>query len=165
MKDRVVSLAIEDARKQAAQAPAPAPAPAKPAPAPVAVKEEPAAKPPEPPATVLPKVQVRNSRITELDLQLRQQQKEIAREAKNTKSSELDKALNDTAVAKALSIFGGESAEHRASIAKERVELMEAEGDLLEEIAHARTKEEKQELQKQLDELKALRRDLEKNMR
>jgi hypothetical protein len=42
---------------------------------------------------------------------------------------------------------------------------MEAEKDLIEAIAHAKTKAEKQELQKQLDELKAVRRELEKTLR
>ena len=42
---------------------------------------------------------------------------------------------------------------------------MEAEKDLLEAIARAKTKPEKQELQKQLDEIRAMRRDLDKSMR
>lgn len=114
---------------------------------------------------ILPKVEVRKDRITELDRQLHEQNKAIAREKKNTRQSEVDKTLNDSRVAKALSIFGGESSQHRSGIAQERVELMEAESDLLEAIAHAKTKEEKQELEKQLDQLKAMRRDLEKLLR
>ena len=81
------------------------------------------------------------------------------------KSTELDKALNDTKVSNALSILGGQSNSYRANVAKERVSLMEDEKDLLEEIAHAKTKAEKQELQKQLEEIKAMRRELEKNLR
>ena len=42
---------------------------------------------------------------------------------------------------------------------------MEAEKDMMEAIARAKTKEEKAMLQKQLDELKKIRRDLEKSMR
>jgi hypothetical protein len=42
--------------------------------------------------------------------------------------------------------------------------LMEDEKDILEAIAHAKTKAEKEELQKQLDQIRALRRDLEKNL-
>ena len=42
---------------------------------------------------------------------------------------------------------------------------MEAERDLMEAIAHAGTKAEKEELQKQLEELKAMRRELEKSLR
>lgn len=117
------------------------------------------------PATILPKVEVTKSRITELDRQLHLQEKEIAREKKNTQPTELDKALNDTKVAKALSIFGGESNQYRAQVAKERVSLMEEEKDLLEAIARARTKEEKAELEKQLVEIKAMRRQLEKSLK
>jgi hypothetical protein len=42
---------------------------------------------------------------------------------------------------------------------------MEAEKDIIEAIARAKTKEEKNELQKQLNEIKAFRRDLEKSLR
>ena len=42
---------------------------------------------------------------------------------------------------------------------------METEKSLLEAMKLARTKEEKQELQKQLDEIKVMRRDLEKTLR
>jgi hypothetical protein len=142
------------------------------APAPVAVetKESPVpaaatAKAAPEPATALPKVEVRRERVTVLDHQLYEQDKEIAREKKNTVQTEMDKALNDSRVSKALSIFGGESSNYRANIAKERVRLMEEEKDLMEAIAFAKTKAEKAELQKQLDELKAMRRELEKTLR
>ena len=115
--------------------------------------------------TVLPKVEVKKGRITELDQKLAKQEQEIARERKNLKASEVDTALNDAKIATPLSIFGGESAQFRQRVASERVELMEAEKDLIEAIAHAKTKEEKKEIQKQLDELKAVRRELEKSLR
>ncbi|HVS54255.1 MAG TPA: hypothetical protein VHD62_18000 [Opitutaceae bacterium] len=142
--------------------PAPAATPAKDAP-----KSDPAAvaKAAQEKPTVLPKVEVKKDKITVLDHQLAEQQKEIDREKKNTQPTELDKALNNEKVSKALTIFGGNSNENRANIASERVSLMEAEGDLLEAIAHAKTKEEKAELQKQLDELRAYRRELEKSLR
>jgi hypothetical protein len=119
----------------------------------------------KPAPTILPKVEVRKSRITELDQKLAKQEQDIARERKKLKASEVDTALNDAKIAKPLSIFGGESAQFRQHVASERVELMEAEKDLIEAIAHAKTKAEKQELQKQLDELKAVRRELEKSLR
>lgn len=150
--------------------PASAPAATSPAPTsapvPAATENTPApAKPEDESAIVLPKVEVKKDRITILDHQLHEQEKQIAREKKKTRETEADKALNDARVAKALAIFGGESASYRANIAKERVSLMEDEKDLLEAIAFAKTKEEKQELQKQLDELRALRRDLEKSLK
>ncbi len=115
--------------------------------------------------TVLPKVEVNQRRITELDRQMQKQEQDIAREQAKAKPTEMDKALNDSKVAKALSIFGGESNTYRANVAKERVSLMEEEKDLIEAIAHAKTKEEKEELRKQLDELKAMRRQLEKSLK
>jgi hypothetical protein len=123
------------------------------------------AKAKEEPATVLPKVEVNRSRLNEVDRQILEQEKEIAREKQNTKQTEADKALNNPKVSKALAIFGGESSAHRASNAQERVTLMEEERDLLEAIKLAKTSEEKAVLQKQIDELRAYRRQLEKNQR
>ncbi len=117
------------------------------------------------PATVMPKMEVNKQRITVLDQKLAKQDEEIAREKKNTKPSELDKALNDSKIAKPLAIFGGESTQFRQHVASERVSLMEDEKDLIEAIAHAKTKEEKAELQKQLDALRAERRELDKALR
>jgi hypothetical protein len=108
---------------------------------------------------------VRKSRITELDHQLREKDKEIERELKYTRPTEVDKALNDARIARPLAIFGGDSTQFRQHVASERVELLEAEKDMLEAIAQAKTKTEKQELQKQLDELRAVRRELEKTLR
>lgn len=142
-------------------------APASPAPANAAksipaAKSTPVAK--ETP-TVLPKVEVQKRRITVLDQQLAKQDEDIARERKNLKSSEVDLALNDSKVARPLAIFGGESSQFRQRVASERVQLMEAEKDIMEAIARAKTKEEKQELQKQLDDIRGFRRDLEKSLR
>ena len=116
-------------------------------------------------ATVLPKVEVKKERITVLDVEIAKQEEAIARERKNLKPSETDLALNDSAIAKPLAIFGGESVQFRKRVASERVELMEAEKDILEAMKRARTKEEKALLQKQVDELRAVRRELEKTLR
>jgi hypothetical protein len=117
------------------------------------------------PAEVLPKVEVKKRRITVLDQQLAKEDQLIAREKQNTKPGELDKALNDSKIATPLSIFGGESSQFRSQVSKQRVALMEDEKDLLEAIAHAKTKAEKAELQKQLDALRAERRELERALR
>lgn len=117
------------------------------------------------PATVLPKVEVKKNRITVLDQQLAKQEQDIARERKNLKASEVDLALNDAKIAQPLAIFGGESSQFRQRVASERVQLMEAEKDILEAIARARTKEEKAELQKQLDEIRRFRRELDQTLR
>ncbi len=112
---------------------------------------------------VLPKVEVRRSRATEIELEVFKQEKEIAREKVKTKSSDTDRALNGSP--KVLKIFGGQSTTQRETVAKERVSLMESERDLMEAIAYAKTKEEKDALRKELNEIKALRRDLESALR
>ena len=117
------------------------------------------------PATVLPKVEVSKPRITDLDHKLAEEDVLIAREKKNTKPTEVDKALNDVKIARPLAIFGGESAQYRSQVANQRVSLMEDEKDIIEAIAHAKTKGEKAELQKQLDALRTERRELEQAMR
>lgn len=159
----------EDAKKETAKQAA-APAPTKPDAAPaaptatMAPKSETASAAKQP-ATVLPQVEIRRERITELDVKIADQERAIAREQKNTKASEVDVALNDAKIAKPLSIFGGESAQFRKGVASERVELLEAEKDILEAMKLAKTKEEKAALQKQLDDLRAVRRELEKTLR
>ena len=95
----------------------------------------------------------------------RWEEQDIAREKKNTKPSEVDKELNDSKIAKPLAIFGGESTQFRQRVSNERVSLMEDEKDLIEAIAHAKTKADNAELQKQLDALRAERRELEKALR
>lgn len=179
---------LEDAKRKAAEAAA-KPAPAAPAkPEADAKAATPAAKPtvdsatPPPatdaarakaaaaktaaePPTVLPKVMVNKPRITVLDQQIAEQDKDIAREKQNAKATELDKALNDPKVSKALSILGGKSSEYHETVAQERVKIMEDERDILEQMKLVKTKAEKEDLQKQLDELRAYRRALEQNLR
>jgi hypothetical protein len=108
---------------------------------------------------------VSRTRITEIDREIHEQDKAIAREKTKTKPTELDKALNDPKVAKSLAVLGGESGQRRATNANERVAIMEDERDLLEALKTAKTKEEKAALQKQLDDLRVYRRELEKNLR
>lgn len=172
----------EDAKKQAAATPStatpPTTAPAK-SPAPVKTdaaptKEKPKddssapaksteqAPPPEP-ATVLPKMEVNRSKLHPLARELYEKERELAREKELTKPTELDKALNNPKFS--VPILGGQSTSSRASIASERTALLAAEADLIEEIGRARTKEQKAELRKQLDELKKVRRDLEHAIR
>jgi hypothetical protein len=115
-------------------------------------------------AKVLPKVDVRKGRITELDRQLGKQNQEMAREKKNTKPTALDETLNGSKISTALAIFGGQSSDDRSSIAKERVAMMEEERDMIEAISQATTKEEKEELQKTLESMSEMRRELEKSL-
>ena len=144
----------------AKSAPAATPAETKAAPAPGTAQAKAAE-----PAAVLPKVEVRKDRITELDRQLEKQNQEIAREKKNTKPTPLDETLNGPKVSKVFALFGGQSSEDRSNIARERVSMMEEERDMLEAISQATTKEEKEELQRTLDSMKAMRRELERALR
>lgn len=114
-------------------------------------------------ADVLPKVEVRRGRVTAIEREVFEQERDIAREKQKTKSSDLDRALNEPN--KALKIFGGESTKQRETVAKERISLMESERDILEAIAYAKTKEQKDELRKELEQIRSLRRDLETALR
>ena len=145
---------------KSAPAPAVTPVETKAVPAPNTAQEKAAE-----PAAVLPKVEVRKDRITELDRQLEKQNQEIAREKKNTKPTPLDETLNGSKVSKVFALFGGQSSEDRSNIARERVSMMEEERDMLEAISQATTKEEKEELQRTLDSMKAMRRELERALR
>ncbi len=115
--------------------------------------------------TVLPEIQVRKDRITELDRQVAKQNREIRREKQNTKPTALDETLNGPKASKWFAIFGGQSSEDRANIARERVAMMEDERDLIEAIAQAQDPEEKEQLQRTLDSMRAMRRDLESALR
>ncbi len=115
--------------------------------------------------TTLPSMEVRNSRITELDLQIRKLEKDITRERKKMKSSDLDQSLNDAKAAKKFSLFGGKTTEQRESVAAERVSLMEAERDILEAMKLNKTRAELALLQKQIDDLRTVRRNLDTELR
>jgi hypothetical protein len=125
----------------------PAPVTAQPAPAPT-------------PEATLPAVEVNKRKITELDRELYEQERAIAREKKNTKAGEIDSVINSSTVNP--TILGGYSTKVRTGLAQERVELMEFEKDLTEAMARAKTKEEKAALKKQIDDIREMRRNLEK---
>lgn len=153
------------AKADAAATAAPVASPAAGAPAATATAPAVAGKAPAEPAKVLPKVDVRKGRVTELDIQLEKQNAEIAREKAATKPTKLDETLNGPGISKALAIFGGQSSEDRANVSKERVAMMEDEKDIIEAIAQAQTKEEKAELEKLLAQMKATRRELEQSLK
>lgn len=111
---------------------------------------------------VLAPVQVNKSRLIEVNREIVELQDQIDREKKKTKSTETDKALNDSRVSSALSIFGGSSADSRAELAKQRVSLMESELELLTMSMAAKTPAERDDLQKQAGEMREMRRNLER---
>jgi len=114
------------------------------------------------PTMLMPKVEVNQSRITQQRIIEQEKEREIAREKQNSTPTGLDAGLNDEHVSKALAIFGGASAEKRAQISQIRVESLETERDLLDEIARAPTKEEREALKHELDVMRTNRREMEK---
>lgn len=134
-------------------------------PLPSSPREAPAPKDQPPagePILVLPKVQVTQNRLHEIDVEIAKLDKQIAREKKNVKSTEVDKALNNEKITKVAAIFGGNSAEHLSNVAASRVELMEIERSLLEALKLPTTLAEYEATQKELDQLRTTRRNLDK---
>jgi type IV secretory pathway VirB10-like protein len=170
LEDAIRARLAEHARKQATgsmleDSPPPPTAPVDPAAKPVAPATPApapadAAKPKEEPVTMMPKFEVKREKITELQIQIQEKDKEIAREKKKLKSTDLDQTLNNPKIANNLSILGGKSTDVTESLASQRVTLLEAERDTLEAMTQARTQAEKDELQNQLEELADMRRDL-----
>ena len=133
----------------------PADAP-KPAPAAADGKKSPEATA----VVVLPTVQVTAGRIKELDKAIEKLDQLIAREKKNVRPGGLDRTLNNQKLATAAAIFGGNSSEHLSAMAASRVSLMEAERSVLEDMKRPATPEDLAALEKELDQLRVTRREL-----
>jgi len=108
----------------------------------------------------LPTIQVTAGRVKELDRAIKKLDKAISREKKNLKASDLDKALNNATLAKAAAVFGGNSAAYLETVAATRVRYMEAERDLLSDMKEPRTLQDLAILQKELDEIRVMQREL-----
>jgi hypothetical protein len=108
----------------------------------------------------LPKVEVTSARIKQIDNELKKIDKQIAREKKKLKSTDLDKSLNSDKVSGAAAIFGGNSASHMAAVAASRVNLLESERSLLERLKFPRTEEDQALIEKELVSLRTTRRNL-----
>jgi hypothetical protein len=135
-------------------------------PPPAAAPAPPAATPAAPAADAqvleLPKVQVTARRVRELDKAIKKLDKAISREKKNLKATELDKVLNNSKLASAASIFGGNSSEYLESVAATRVGYLETERDLLSDMKEPRSLEDLATLQTELDKIHQMERDLDK---
>jgi len=127
------------------------------APPPAAKEVKPAA-----PAEVLelPKIQVTTQRIKEIDKEIKKLDKMITREKAKVKSSELDRTLNNEKLARAAAIFGGNSSDHLSAVAATRVALLENERDVMEAMKRPTTLDELAMMQKEIDQLRETRRNL-----
>jgi hypothetical protein len=132
----------------------------KPAEATAETAKTPAADEPVGPTLYLPTVQVQEKRVKQIDNEINKVDKQIARERKNLKSTDLDKTLNSDQVAKVAAILGGNSASHMAAVAATRVSLLESERSLLERLKFPRTEEDKALIEKELVNLRNTRRSL-----
>lgn len=136
----------------------------------VAVPEKPAESPAAPAAAapakndpdvlVLPKIQVTASRIKQLDREIKRLDKAIAREKKNLKATDLDRALNHEKLAKAAVLFGGNSSEHMVAVRATRIQYMETEKGLLADMKEPRSLEEVKLIEETLEQIRTLRREL-----
>jgi len=108
----------------------------------------------------LPKVEVTSARVKAIDAELKKIDKQIAREKKKMKSTDLDKSLNSDKLAKSAAIFGGNSASHMEAVAATRVALLENERVMLERLKFPRTEEDRALIEKELENLRTTRRNL-----
>jgi hypothetical protein len=134
-----------------ADEPAPAKAPAKPA--------EAAAT--DPALLVLPKMEVLGAgQIKEIDAEIRKLDKLIVREKKKVNPGELDRTFNNPKLTRAAALFGGNDSEHLSAVAASRVALLETERDVLEAMKRPASLEARREMEKEIDQLRTTRRNL-----
>ncbi len=112
------------------------------------------------PAITLPVIKVTAARVHELDKEILKVEKQIAREKKKVKAGELDRALNNQKLTAAAAIFGGNSTSHLSAIAAYRVTLLESERGVLESMKLPRSLEELALLDRELEQLRDTRRNL-----
>ncbi len=128
-------------------------------------KNTPSATAPAEEVITLPEVEVTRSRIRQIDVDIRRLEKAIKRERKQLTSTGLDQAINSPGVSKAAALFGGKSTAQRESVAAVRVHLMETERDLLEKQKVPMTRPELELIQKQVEQLRTRRRELDITLR
>jgi len=69
-----------------------------------------AAEPVDADVTALPEMEIRQTRIHDLDLKIRQLNRDIRREQRKVKPTDADAALNNPKASRIMSVFGGKSA-------------------------------------------------------
>ncbi len=164
-EERVRARLAERAKEKAEKARAESPAAKEPDAGKPEAGPPQAAEPADDDVTALPEMEIRQTRIHDLDLKIRQLNRDIRREQRKVKPTDADAALNNPKASRFMSIFGGKSAEQRASVAAERVYLMEQERDLLELMKLPMTAAKLRELEGQVDALRTVRRNLDIELR
>ncbi len=110
---------------------------------------------------VLPKLEVLGaSQIKEIDTEIRKLDKLIIREKKKVNPGELDRAFNNPKLTHAAALFGGNDSQHLSEVAASRVALLETERDVLEAMKRPASLEARREMEKELDQLRTTRRNL-----
>jgi hypothetical protein len=112
------------------------------------------------PVLELPTITVQEKRIQQIDTELKKIDKQIAREKKKMKATDLDKSLNSDKLSKSAAIFGGNSASHMEAVAATRVSLLEQERMLLERLKFPRTERDQTLVEKELENIRITRRNL-----
>lgn len=113
----------------------------------------------------LPKFPVSASRLREIDITIRKLDKQITREKTLLEKTALDDTLNNEKISQAASIFGGKSSLQRESVAAVRVESMEKEKSLLETLRTPLTKEDRELIEKLIEDQRVYRRNLDDALR
>ena len=136
-----------------------------------APKDRPTATPPksatatEGPMIVMPKFEVTASRLREIDATIKHLEKLVGREKQRIEKSALDDTLNDEKISRTAALFGGKSTLQRASIAAVRVESMEKEVALLENLRTPLTADDRALMEKLIQDQRTYRRDLDITLR
>ena len=109
---------------------------------------------------VLPKIEVTAQRVKKIDKEIKRIDKLIERETNKMKSSDLDRAINNDKLARAAAVFGGNSSDHLSAVAATRLALLENERDVLEAMKRPATREELTMMEKEIEQLRVNRRNL-----
>jgi hypothetical protein len=109
----------------------------------------------------LPKLEVLGAgQIKEIDAEIGKLDKLITRERKKVNPGELDRTFNSPKLTRAAALFGGNDSEHLAAVAASRVALLETERGVLEAMKRPASLEARREMEKELDQLRITRRNL-----
>lgn len=114
---------------------------------------------------MLPKFEVSAPRLREIDKTIKRLEKLIGREKKLLEKSAVDDTLNGEKISKAAALFGGKSTAQRASVAAVRIQSMEKEISILENIRTPMTASDRALAEKLVEDERTYRRNLDITLR